>query len=464
MSDTLETLQTSKTSDYVGLGLALLAAVLAIAIVLAHVYLASLGQVDTIVTLLLNVMALTFSTVCTIWVGRWSAQRENKAFIRAALRTTYGLHEGLEVAERSAVDGVNRMKDRTSLSPPAVSELWEEVVGRMLDQVRGQMRRAQETIANWREFLPEEVAMLNVAEQQKATALNEVTAAASQARAILREIGEGPNTPDTAALRQRIEALEQEKSRLSASSAFALPATGEARKLLAMGALEEAIAAYSSLIETSPDSHSLYLQRARARYIAGDSGGALEDLKTAEEKYPADSTIIRLREEIQAGRKLPRIAVVPAQAPWKQLVERGHSMLAVGKGEEALEHYRAAREAGLLPVFAVVDEAMALIASNNTQGAKDLLRDAQGSMTGPFMRVHCLAVLAVANALSDDTSSGESMELQQAIENLKFMGSPFRMADSPLQYLVQGLRHTDRLKGPVREVFRLLLPVDAPEA
>jgi tetratricopeptide (TPR) repeat protein len=420
----------SNTADYLGVGLAILTALLAVGVLAAHVYLASVGKADTTVTLLLNVLALTFSTVCTIWVGRWSAHRENKAFIRAALRTTHGLHEGLEAAERSAVDGVNRMRDRTRLESQAVAELWEEVLGRVLEQVRGQMRRAQETIANWREFLPEEVDKISRAEQQKASALNEMTAAANQARAILRELGESPDAPGTAALRARIEALEQERSRLSASSALAIPETGEARKLLAMGAFEEAIAAYSSHIGISPENHTLYVQRARARYLAGDAEGALADLAVAQEKCPTDPTVARLQQHVRAGTALPPPSLAPQQAAWKQAVERGNQALAQADGERALTHYRAAREAGLINVFAVQNEAMALLVLGSPREARELLQENIGTMSGPFVRAQCLALIAVANALESGDAPQDLAELRESLENLNFMGTPFQMTES----------------------------------
>lgn len=454
----------SNTADYVGVGLAILTALLAVGVLAAHVYLASVGKADTTVTLLLNVLALTFSTVCTIWVGRWSAHRENKAFIRAALRTTHGLHEGLEAAERSAVDGANRMKDRTHLESQAVAELWEEVLGRVLDQVRGQMRRAQETIANWREFLPEEVDKISKAEHQKASALNEMTAAANQARAILRELGEGPDVPGTVALRARIEALEQERSRLSASSALAIPETGEARKLLAMGAFEEAISAYSSLIGISPENHTLYVQRARARYLAGDAEGALADLAVAAEKRPTDPTVLRLQEDVRAGRALPPASQPPVQAAWKQAVERGNHALAQAEGDSALTHYRAARDTGLIAVFAVQNEAMALLVLGRARDARSLLQKNLAIISGPFVRVQCLALIAVATALEDAGSPQDLKELRESLENLRFMGTPFQMTESPVQFLVQALRKTGRLVGPVREVFRLMLPGESIES
>ncbi len=450
-----------KSVDYVGIGLAVGTGLLAAAVVAGHVYLASIGKADAVTTLLLNLLALTFTTVFTVWVGRWSAHRENKAFIRAALRTTYGLHEGLEAAERSAVDGIARMKARTALTAGAGTDMWEEVFGRVLDQIRGQMRRAQETVANWREFLPEEVDKLNQAEEKKASAINEVTLAVEQARALLSDLSETPEAPGTVALRARIEALEQEKSRITASSALAMPAAGEARRLLAMGALEEAIAAYSSLIDMSPDSHSPYLARARARYLAGDVAGALADLKAAEERCPTDQTIARMRTEIQAGRKLAPVSTMAVTQAWRGPVDRGNRALGAGKGDEALRQFHTAREAGLLAVFAAQNEAMALLVLGKGSEAREAINAAFESMTGPFVRVQGLALLAIADAVEGVEQTAAISKLTIAIEDLKLMGKPFAMADSSLQYLLQGLRSTDRFKGAVRDVFLRLLPASA---
>jgi len=461
MSDLTKSNLSQNATDYVGLGLALVTFGLAIFIVLANVYLASKGKADATVTLLLNVLAITFSTVCTVWVGRWSARRENKAFIRAALRTTYGLHEGLEVAERSAVDGITRMKDRSSLPAPAIAVLWEEVIGRVLDQVRSQMRSAQATVANWQEFLPEEVQKLNQAEQQKAVALNEITLAAEQARAILRELKDFPETADTSALRTRVQALEEERAKLSASSALGLPAAGEARKLLAMGALEEAISAYSSLIATSPTvSHSLYVARARARYLAGDTAGALKDLEMAENKFPADPTIARLRNDIKTGSKPFPLPFGTVQPQWKELVERGHTALSNGTPDEALRYYKAARDAGLFAVLAAQDEAMALLALGKFSDAKRTVQRVMPLATGPFVRAQAFALIALADALSNNGENESIRSLRRSLDDLRFLGTPFRLSDSPLQYLFQSLRRKGPLTEAVTNVVRELNPLE----
>jgi hypothetical protein len=78
-----------------------------------------------------------------------------------------------------------------------------------------------------------------------------------------------------------------------------------------MGALEEAIDAYSSLIDFGAGGHSVYLARARPRYVAGDRDGALEDLNKAEDICPADDALRRLRRDIEDGKVLPPLGVTP---------------------------------------------------------------------------------------------------------------------------------------------------------
>lgn len=442
-----------KWGDYLGPGLACLTAALATIVVVAHIYLASTGKANPLATLLLNILALTFSTICTVWVGRWSALRENKAFIRAALRTTYGLHEGLELAQQAALDGISRMKSRSGLDAGVSAQFWEEVVGRLVDQVRALMRRAQETVANWKEFGPEEIEQLAHAEENKATALGEVAAATDQVRAILDNLRESVGQVHTERLQARIEALEQEKARITALSAFALPGTGEARRLLASGAFEEAIAAYSSLIAIQPQAHTLYLARARARYLADDRPGALADLEAAELLFPTDPVIPRMRDEINQGRQPSPVAVPPS---WRGHVDRANSSLAAGRGDEALEHFAAAEQAGLFVVFAAENAAMAMLLQGRTNDARDRIRAILPSITGLFVRIQALTLLALADALEGRDGAESLEQLETAVKELRLVGSKFDLSQSPLQHLLLGLLRTNRMSERVEGVVRAI--------
>jgi len=184
----------------------------------------------------------------------------------------------------------------------------------------------------------------------------------------------------------------------------------------------------------------------------------------AQEKCPTDPTVARLQEHVRAGTAWPPHSLAPQQAAWKQAVERGNQALAQVDGERAITHYRAAREAGLIDVFAVQNEGMALIVLGRAREARELLQKNIGIMSGPFVRAQGLALIAVANALENGDAPHDLAALRESLEHLSFMGTPFRMTESPIRFLVQALRKTGTLEGRVREVFRLMLPREATDA
>ena len=446
-------------ADVVGLVFAIATAILAVGTVVTHLYWSANQQLDTGKTLLLNVLALTFTTACTIWVGRWSARRENRSFIRAALRTTYGLHDALQAAERTALDGVSRMKARSGLSVDVSSQFWEDLIGRVLDQVRGVMRQAQETVENWKELGPEEVERLAAAETTKAQAVDEVAVAIEQARSMLRELKE-LGVYDTAGLRSRVDALEQEKARIAATSALAVPASGEARRLLALGASEEAVAAYSSLIAFSPQNYTLYIARARARYLAGDTAGALQDLNIADQMHPGDPTAKKLREDISQGRKLPPPTLPGPPPEYKEHVFRGNSALAAGEPEEALKHFDKARASGLIPIYVSQNKAMALVVAGRYDEARSTILGIQETLTGPFVKTQGLIVLALIDALTNESTDAEQ-KLRTCLSELRVAGLRFTLTASPIQFALRGLEARGALTERARAFIRVLEEAEA---
>lgn len=424
--------------DRLGAGLAIVAAFLALALVATNVYMVSTKNADTATTLLLNALSLVFSTVCTVWVGRWSALRENKAFIRAALRTTYGLQEGLEAAEQTALDGINRMRTRPKLDLDMSTQLWEETTGRVVDQIRALVRRAQETVANWKEFGPEEVEALTTAEIAKASAVTDLSGAAAQMRSMLESFGPTLAPAQTAKLQERIEALEQEREKIYASSVLAFPTTGEARRLLALGAFNDAIDAYSSLIAVQPEGHTLYIGRARAKYMKGDRTGALADLDEAERLCPNDDAIQRMRVDIQLGRQPDNVSVRIEQ-PWKDKVEKANAEMARGRAEEALVQFEEAEQLGLNPVFAGENIAMALALAGRTAEARQRLRNLEPLLQGSFVRVQARLIYTICDALDGTEVTSQLQALRKDAKELAYTGAMFQVSRSPIQYLLSGL-------------------------
>ena len=447
--------QANTTGDVLGAILAVTTAALALIVVGGHVYLATRGEIEAGWTFVLNVLAITFSAVCTVWVGRWSAKQENRPFIRAALRTTHVLMEGIEAAEQAALDGIGRMKNRASDSPEVTSGLWAEILGRMLDHLRGLKRETQATIANWQEYGPEEIARLQDAERNKARALSEITEAAENVKDILHELQAFSGIADTSELRLRVEELRQEREKISTSSALALPGAGEARSLLALGAYEEAANAYTNIIESSSGtgSHTAYIGRARARYLAGDTKGALGDLAAAEKICPADAAIERVRTEIVTGR---RPTSMWSPSAFKSYVNHGNAALMRGDGESALRHFAKAQELGLFDALAAQDKAMALLLLKRFEEARKELDAAQDTTEGPFVTVQSCVIRALADTLEEGQPLGYLEELRDALEELRLTGQEFHLSESPIRFLISGLRRKDMLSDGVQAVLREL--------
>lgn len=443
-----------KWEDLLGPGLAVLTALLAVLLVTVNVWMVASQSASTVSTLLLNVLTLVFSTVCTVWVGRWSALRENKAFIRAALRTTYGLKEGLEAVEQTALEATARMRTRVGLDPSATAQLWEESVGRVVDQVRALVRRAQETVANWGEFGPEEVEALSTAETAKASAVFDIVDAKSQVQSMLERFGSSLAPDQTAKLQERIEALESAKDQIASSSALAFPTAGEARRLLAVGAFEDAIDAYTSLISAQPESHTLYIGRARARYLKGDREGATADLLEADRLCPTDPAIARMRSDIAQGRN-PDVPAARVDPPWKEATDAANAALARGETATALSRIQEADEKGLHPVFVGVNRAMALTLAGSLDDARSCLTGIESLITGPFIRIQARLVYAICDALDGKSVESSKVSLREAAHELALSGARFQVARSPVQHLIIGLSRLGRTPSVLPELIAL---------
>jgi tetratricopeptide (TPR) repeat protein len=444
--------------DIFSIVLAVSSALLAVIVLVGHLYLASLGLTDIVSTLLLSLLTIVFTSVFAALLGRSSALNQNKKFIRSALRTTYGLREQLQFTEQTARQGIEKTRSRLVETPELLSEFWEDLVRHTIDNLLTLMRRADETIANWREFLPEEVSELKKLEDMKDRDIQELANAIHEVKGALSGLSSSPQLADTSALLARISQLESERNRLEATSVLAVPAQGEARKLLAMGAYEEAIEAYSALINAGSSGHGALIGRARARYLAGDKQGALQDLADAEVLAPADAAIARLLSQITQNKPLTPVAS-PIHVTYQAAVSRGNSALARGDGHSALHEFKQAKELGLFEVLSAQDEAMAHMLLRDASSARSLLENTLPQTTGPYVRPQAHALLAICCFMLREDASTWILQLRQSLKTLKDAGVPFDYRESPLIYFRLGLSRAEMLTGDIEGVFTMLSPV-----
>jgi ppGpp synthetase/RelA/SpoT-type nucleotidyltranferase len=205
------------------------------------------------------------------------------------------------------------------------------------------------------------------------------------------------------------------------------------RALLLERRYEDAINAYSKKIDDHPQGYTLYLGRAKAKFLAGNISGAEEDLNAAEKLNPGATEVARLRDQIVEGNARVNPPINSESA--NTLTSQGHDALRKGKGEEAYEFYSRAQEAGASRPFSILNKAMSCVVAGDYEGAKIHL-DGLRIHPGTPMEINIRSVEAIASALRayPDTSDRVS-ELQRLVQ----IKGDYSLELSPLPILKEGL-------------------------
>ena len=410
-----------------------------IAVVFAVVYYlvsrAESGEAGPLDTFLLSVIGLITTVLASILVAKPMAKRDliraNEPFLRAAFRSQYHLHRGLERII-SRCDGIST-NERAQLDLPIIRELIFEHI-----------QRAQEGMHNWRELLPGELDYLDQMKEKKADDTAKLDEAIREFAGLAR-YGEE--------FRDLVAKLKSERDSLSNASPYSLgqPMAEEPRKLLLRGAYNEAVAAYSQLIDRHPNNYTLYVARGKARDKAGDKAGALQDYDAAVKLQPNNASIARERDALRKGESLaPSSFSSPEHLRLSGIAE---NKLAMADGDGAMEFYRRAAEAGLLPVYVHQNYAMVHLVKNDAPSARRELGMIDEGLLGRYLRVQHCALLALCSILEEDDHTAQMAELDAALAACP----DFMLINSPLRFLQAGLL----LKMPqpskdVADVFRAL--------
>jgi len=391
------------------------------------------------VVLLILEVALGFSI--GVWSARDAAYKEYQPFVRSALRRTYGLVEGLGRVQDSIREGIRRMSTRASISSSARAQMWGELMNLIYSQMNELLRQSESSIEDWREFGPEEIQRLEQSQRLKEERIRELTERLRELYELIGDLSGAPAVVTTGAM-DRLEtvasSLQRELEGLRGRSILppidlGTVQKGEVRKLLLSGAFEEAIGTYSQLIDLHPTNHSLYIGRARAKYLAGDKNGALADLDLAEELLPGDSVVRRAREQIALGRWFP-VAVSSGVPQNLAKAFEGNEALAGGRVDEARRLFEEAKELGLNIAFACTNLAMVGVAARDPQAALENLNGFNHLIAGPYMRVQVEALKALCTAVEGDEP--DLIPLREALDQC----SEFVISKSPLRFCEAGLK------------------------
>lgn len=203
----------------------------------------------------------------------------------------------------------------------------------------------------------------------------------------------------------------------------------QVRALLAKGKFNEAIEIYDEKITHEPTSYTLYVGRARAHFLLGDTDRALSDLDKAEELQRDNPVTTNLRSKIKEGSL--SVSRKNSYSDANDLVKRGDDALLEGKPEEAYSLYSDGQSEGASWPFTTIKMAMASIAAGDLDGAT-LHLDELRIHPGTPMEINIAALKAVISALRKTDDFAQAIE---TLRELKASKPDFNLSMSPVSLL-----------------------------
>jgi tetratricopeptide (TPR) repeat protein len=386
------------------------------------------------------------------WLGTQSStRREYESYVGSPLRRTYSLADGLRRAQDGVREGISRMSERRGLDAAAQRELWREIMNAIYCHLTELLSQAEDSKADWKQIGGDQAAQLEALDKQKEREVAAIDEGLQKLYGVMAEMPPGPVAQQTLErLETYADSLEralQEVRRTSVLGSAARSAeAGEARRLLTAGAFEEAVDAYTAMIELKPSMHTLYIGRAGAKYLAGDEEGAMEDLSTAAKLQPGDPTIARVRDQMEHGQWRP-VAPAGTLAPFQVKVVAATEAVRRGDADHARQLYLDAGQAGLIPAFLEFDLALVEVLAGDPDMARGHLGAIDLAFAGPFMRVQVEAAQALCDALA---GTADLTPLQDALAECQ----QFDLRRSPgLLALRTGLSRRGVLGPAAKAVF-----------
>ncbi len=225
-----------------------------------------------------------------------------------------------------------------------------------------------------------------------------------------------------------------------------------ARDLVASGNFSAAIAFYTNQIAKSPNNHLLYAGRSKAKFLAGDRSGAIEDIKIAVDRVPNDINLRKLKQQYEEGIVLPTTSDTLHLVA--QLVANGNENLKQGNAEEAFGLYSKAQQSGGSFGLSTFSKAMARALANDLDGASYFL-DQLHIYSGTPMEINILGLKAIIGAVSNSAPVRTYKRLEECLSAERTLRFDFNQ--SPLRHLEYGfIKRYDALSRSLEKVFELL--------
>ncbi|MDX6406241.1 MAG: pyrophosphokinae [Blastocatellia bacterium] len=378
----------------------------------------------------MGLIGIVVSAAFGVVLGIPLAKRRVK--IASQLRRAYGISQTLRNVQRDVDDATGRMERRANITDPAIlREFWQEIAANIRTGLREPIFEAERMVEDWGEMDPDERFRIQTEERRKTEEIQELTRQIQTAKSVEKDL-EGVGSQVSARLAASVEVLEKRVRELQEArpSRDTGPAAGSAKAALDLGQYQEAVKIYDDIIRGYPGVHSNYVGRAKARYLAGDSVGALADLKTARGIFADDPLIDKLEEQITGGE------AVTASVPSTAFIETiaGHQALSSADAQSAAQHYQRAAELGWNPFFVKFNLAMAKSLQGDIAASETIMRDLTAE-DGSYMAINKRALLSICAICAGQSPEDVVDALRRYVE-----GRDFEFNKSPLKHLEAGFQ------------------------
>ncbi len=211
------------------------------------------------------------------------------------------------------------------------------------------------------------------------------------------------------------------------------------RDLIAAGEYRSALSMFDSKITMEPTSYTLYIGRAKVKFLIGDSAGAIKDLEFAEGIKPEDTAIRNLMKLIDDGNvEDVRRMSLPSTAYAERLDIAG-KLIQEGRGGEAFEIFSDLEDEGYSKPFTFINKAFCCLLETDSVGAAEYIGKLQLNIGTP-MSVNIMLASYIVSLLDGKSRSESLNEL-----NIILSAVPhFSMQMSPANNFFIGLKSRNR--------------------
>lgn len=223
----------------------------------------------------------------------------------------------------------------------------------------------------------------------------------------------------------------------------------QVRDLLSEGRYAEAIDLYNKKIESEPTSYTLFIGRARALFLVGETAKALKDLDKVDELQADNPHAASLRSKIVGGRA-PQTLAIERTNPNAD-IKKGDDALAAGDAEAAFSLYSDAQSAGASWPFTTFKMALAGAVAGDFKGAEILLSELKINPGTP-MEINIRALKTILIACQDQEGFTENL---QGLKTLVEDKGDFNFHLSPLSLLAE-LRDAEHWGDKASSVTQVL--------